>query len=218
MFSVNMIKAILFDRDGVIVDSEAIHIRSIDEAFKRQGVKINKEDKKFVVGRNNRLHIAHFRKIYSFNEEKWAEDEVKLYHKYFDNVKIFDPCVRFIKKVKKIGFKTALVTSGGINSTNKMFKRTGLDKYFDAVITHEQCKEVKPHPMPYLIAAKELKVLPSECVVIEDSEVGVTAAVNAGMKCIVIKNKFTKHHDFSKASLVVDSADEIDVDSLKKMQ
>ena len=86
---------------------------------------------------------------------------------------------------------------------------------FDALVTKEMCSKRKPDPQPYLITAEELHVLPDECVVIEDSWVGLIAAKAAGMKCIVIPNNYTKDNDFSSADLIVKSAKEITVATIK---
>jgi len=111
----------------------------------------------------------------------------------------------------------ALTTSGGPNSTEKILKKTGLDKIFSVVITNADYVKKKPNPEPYLTTAKKLGLEPSECVVIEDTPVGVESAKAAGMKCIALPNEFTKKQDFSKADLIVDSADKITIKMLNSL-
>jgi len=111
----------------------------------------------------------------------------------------------------------ALTTSSKIESTMQVLQRAGLENTFEVIVTYEDYQRRKPDPESYLLTAKKLNLQPKDCVVIEDSYVGLCAAKSAGMKCIVIPNKYTKDQDFSKADLIVETADKIDIDLLKKM-
>ncbi len=80
---------------------------------------------------------------------------------------------------------------------------------FTVIVAKEDCTKFKPDPEPYLITAKKLGVQPEYCVVIEDSEAGVSAAKSANMYCVAIPNKHTKNQDFSHADKVVTSVKDI---------
>ena len=84
-----------------------------------------------------------------------------------------------------------------------------LNSPFDAVVTGRDVKRKKPAPDPYLLVAQRLEVEPSECIVIEDSEAGVTSAKTAGCFCIARRTAYNKHMDFSKADRIVSSVEEV---------
>jgi beta-phosphoglucomutase-like phosphatase (HAD superfamily) len=84
-----------------------------------------------------------------------------------------------------------------------------LEGTFDAVVTFEDCERRKPNSDPYLITARKLGVDANECLVIEDSLVGLEAAKSAGMQCVIILNEETKNLSFSKADFVIESPEEI---------
>jgi len=92
-----------------------------------------------------------------------------------------------------------------------------MEELFTVMTTAEDTKTRKPDPESYLLTAQKLGVEVSECIAIEDSKIGLDAAKAAGMKCIVIPNKYTKDQDFSQADLIVHSADALDIDLLKSI-
>lgn len=100
------------------------------------------------------------------------------------------------------------------NGTIDLLKGIGIYNLFKEVVTKEDYSKRKPDPEPYLVTVKKLGFQARDCLVIEDSEVGLKAALSAGMDCVVIYNQYTKEHDFLGAKLVVDSADQIDLDKL----
>lgn len=115
------------------------------------------------------------------------------------------------------GVPLALTTSSGRTGTSHILKKAGLLNTFDVIVTSEDYTNRKPSPESYLTTAKKLHYNPVNCVAIEDSRVGVEAAKNAGMKCIALPNEYTKHQDFSKADLVVYSADNINIELLNNL-
>jgi HAD superfamily hydrolase (TIGR01509 family) len=211
-------KAILFDRDGIIIDSEYAHIKAVEESFKKLNITITKNDKKLIVARHPNDYIPDFKKKYKFSSEQFLEEESKLYYKYFNEVPIFNETIKSIKKLKEENYKIGLTTSSGINSTRELFKRIeDLEKYFDVIVTREQYTKSKPNPEPYLLTAKKLDVKPNECIVVEDSSTGLIAAKSAGMKCIVIPTELTKEQDFSKADLIIDSGKKLTRELIEKL-
>jgi HAD superfamily hydrolase (TIGR01509 family) len=204
-----MLKAILFDRDGVIIDTEPINIRAGFEAFRKLGVELSQTDIQKIVGRNSIDYVTDLRKTYDFSQERFQSIQRELFYKYFETIAVFKDIVKLIKNLKVEKFKLGLTTSAGMESTEKVLEITKLENIFDAIVTKESCEQRKPNPEPYLNTAKLLKLDVCECLVIEDSQVGLEAAKNAGMKCVVIPNDSTKHQNFNKADFVVKNADEI---------
>lgn len=210
-----MIKAFLFDRDGIILDSEFAHINAVIETFNKFGIKIKKSEHKIIIGRHPDDYLPELKKKYEFSIEEFWKIENKLYYKYFNKAPIFNETVKFMGILKKKGYKIAITTSSDLKTTKMLLKRIKkLSKYIDKIVTRENYKKSKPDPEPYLITAKKLKVKPSECIVIEDSLTGLKSAKNAGMKCIIIPTKLTKKQNFKEADLIVNDARKIDIKKL----
>jgi len=208
-----MIKAFLFDRDGIILDSEFAHIKAVIETFKKFGIKIKKSEHKLIVGRHPDDYLPELKNKYDFSIEEFWKVENSLYYKYFNKDPIFKEIIKLMGKLKKQNFKIALTTSSDLKTTKMLLKRIKkLNDYVDVIITRENYKKSKPNPEPYLVTAKKLKVKPSECVVIEDSLPGLKSAKSAGMKCIVIPTNLTKKQNFKEADLVVKSAKDINLE------
>ncbi|MEK6951508.1 MAG: HAD family phosphatase [Nanoarchaeota archaeon] len=210
-------KAVIFDRDGVILDSESTNVNAAVMAFKELGIAIKEEEKEWIVGRHPDDYIKSFLEKYDFSYEEFRKIQSKRYHELFETTPLFEKTIFLIKKLHKMKIPLALTTSSSKKGTLNLLHRTKLEDVFNVVVTFEDYKRRKPDPESYIITAKKLGLDPKDCVVIEDSIVGVEAAKNAGMKCIAIPNEYTKKYDFSIADLVVDSADEIDLDMLNAL-
>lgn len=210
-------KAVIFDRDGVILDTESINIDAAVIAFNAFGITIKEEEKQWIVGRDPDDYHKLFLKKYTFSYEEFRKVQRKTYYELWHAVPLFDKATSLIKRLHGLKVPLALNTSAKRKSTEEVLRRAALENVFDVIVTSEDYKKRKPDPESYLLTAKKLKVLPGDCIVIEDSSIGVEAAKNAGMKCIAIPNQYTKNADFSKADLVVDSADKIDIALLRSL-
>jgi HAD superfamily hydrolase (TIGR01509 family) len=102
-------------------------------------------------------------------------------------------------------FHLHIVTSSSRNHFLTMHKRTGYLKYFTNITTEEDFKNRKPAPDAYLKSMQDIGAKPNECIVFEDSERGLNAAVNAGLKCVAIPNELTKRQNFSSAWKMTDN-------------
>ncbi len=212
-----MAKAVIFDRDGVILDSESTNIASAVECFKELGIKIKKEEREWIVGRSAKDYLKFFSKKYDFSYEDFIKIQKDSYYKHLESTLLFEDTISLIKKLHKNGFPLALTTSGGLNSTSLILKKANLEDIFNVIVTSENCKKKKPDPEPYLTTSKKLGIDPKYCVVVEDSYIGLESAKNAGMKCMIIPNKYTKKQDFSKADFIFYSANKITLKMLKEI-
>jgi HAD superfamily hydrolase (TIGR01509 family) len=210
-------KAVIFDRDGVILDSESININSAVKAFQELGIAIKEEEKDWIVGRHPDDYKKLFLKKYDFSYEEFRKIQRKTYYELLESTPLFDETILLIRRLHKLKIPLALTTSSGLKSTLQVLKNANLENVFTIIVTYEDYKKRKPNPESYEITAKKLKLNPEDCVVIEDSSVGIEAAKNAGMKCIAIPNEYTKNQDFSKADLIVDSAKKIDIELLNNI-
>jgi len=210
-----MIKAVIFDRDGVIVNSESANIGAAAKALEKQGIKITKEEEKWIIGRHQDDYILPFEKKYQFSREQFLKNQREYYIELVHSVPVFREAVDFIHLLYGKNIPLALCTSSEAGVTLDLLKRINLDGYFSVIVTKDDCKKTKPDPESYLLTAKWLGLKPEECLVIEDTNIGLEAAKRAGMKCIVIYNEYTKDQDFSKADMVVNSAKDIDLAQFK---
>jgi len=203
-----MIKAVIFDRDGVLLDSEYANLEATNLALQLQNVFFDEDDKKEVVAMHPDEYTQHFVDKYSINSDKFKEDQYKFYLDIYEKTPFIPGMIELIKFLEG-KYKLAITTSSNLETTKQFIKRAGIEEAFDKVITNEFYNRKKPFPDPYIVTAEKLEVKPSECVVIEDSEIGVMAAKKAGMICLAKPNEYTKEHDFSLADKVVTNISEI---------
>ena len=201
-----MIKSLLFDMDGILVNTEPIMARAVILALADQGLCLTEQE-----------YYDHWTKkgkgILDFINEKRMTLDVKMYRStrnniYLEHLKINIPILEGVKETipelsKK--FKLGLVSASNREFVHFILKSTDLEKYFLTIITSEDVEKEKPAPDGFLLAAENLLVQPNECVVIEDAEKGILAAKKAGMKAIAIPNKYTRDNDFSCADLILES-------------
>ena len=210
------IKAVIFDCDGVLVDSEPISCNAWRPVFKRMfGVDIG-TDFKAVIGMNFKDAINYFLDQHSLKGDIYEIVKAKE-EEYFNsgkgNLKSFTGTVDFIEKILSLNLKTAVASSGTHEKIGFNLKESGLLKYFDTVISCEDVKRGKPEPDLFLAAAEKLDTPPENCIVIEDSLLGVRGAKKGGMYCIGIANSFPKEK-LKEADMVVENLMEIPIEDL----
>jgi beta-phosphoglucomutase len=190
-------KAVFFDMDGSVVDSMPYHFISWFEAlrkydvhlspmlvFQMEGAKWTEVVKPAFIQSNKTLTPEIINAIPSEREE--------LLKKYFKRY-IFDGIPEFIKVLKNKGIFVGLVTGSYYNEAQKILPKELLD-LFDTVIAGDSVKKGKPDPEPYLTAAKNLKVDPKECLVIENAPYGVKSAKSAEMTCYAVATSLSKEY------------------------
>jgi HAD superfamily hydrolase (TIGR01509 family) len=214
-----MIKAILFDMDGVLSNSEPHHISAFKIFFKKKGIPLSKTDVKDIFGRFDDDIIRDLckKKGVKCNVNKWYWEKRKIVVSLLKKMPIpsFPDAIRLVKRVSR-KYKVGIGTSSSREEVNIVLKKLGIRKYFDRILGREDVKHHKPSPELYLKLAKKLKAKPSECVVIEDSVVGVIAAKRAGMKCIAVLNSFPASK-LKKADLIVKSLNDKRVTNLLEL-
>ncbi len=203
-------KAIIFDRDGVLIDSEPINLDSAIQSFAKQGIELTKKEKQMIIGTHPVDYKAYFNKKYpNFDFARYRAEKKELYLKSLADAPLFNKIINLIKRLHKKNMPLALVTSSTQNGTMLILKRTGLKDAFQAIVTFEDCEKRKPAPDCYLIAADKLNVKAKDCLAIEDTSIGLQAAKKAGMTCYVIPTEITKNQDFSQADKILESAHEL---------
>jgi len=206
-----MIKAILFDLDGVIVDSLHYHYLAWDQMFQKYGSNVTEESVLLTEGMNSfeilPLMLQQTGVDLPVEEHnKFIEDKRSLFRE-IAKLSYYPNAFETIEELRKRGYMTALVTAC---ARKNMEKSVDLErqKLFDFIISGDDVKRAKPSPDPYLTAQKTLGVDVSECVVIENAPLGVESAKNAGMICIAVESTLGREY-LQKADFIVNEIQEI---------
>ena len=212
-----MIKAVIFDMDGVIVDSEPIHVEAETQIMLKHGVKITAEELRGYTGTTAEFEFNDLIRKYKLNttaETLFNEKEDILFKLLKEKTEPTKGVIDLIKKLKQQGFKLAVATSGHRKLAHYYLRKLGLETFFDTVVCAEDITRSKPDPEIFLKAAQRLGVEPSECVVIEDAKFGVEAAKKAGMKAVGYRNPSSGNQDLSKADWITSDFTKLDIQEL----
>lgn len=211
-----MIKAVIYDFDDVLVDSDPLHFAAWIQALKNHHVKDFSDFKDFkdknMLGRSSRENAQSVAKHYHLNISP-----LDLYHEKTQlftelvakKIKLLPGVVSSLKLFQKIGLRLAVATGSPRQYIESTLKKFNLAKYFQVIITADEIKKGKPDPQSYQVTCQKLGLNPGECVVIEDATVGVLSAKAAGCLCIAIPNKHATNEDYSKADLILKSLEHI---------
>lgn len=209
-----MLKAVIMDFDGVIVDTEVIWYEIYSDWFKRNmDYQLSVQEFLTCVGSNEEelfLKLEKEQKIV-VDRKKFKEDVTQGFIEQSSQLPPKEGVVKFIQAVKCEGLKLALATSATRKKPVSHLNRLGLMEYFDKIVTAEDVKRIKPFPDLFLKAASELAVTPVEALVVEDSENGLKAGINAHMKVLVVPNEVTKESNFSGYYKKVESLSPVNI-------
>lgn len=213
------LKAILFDMDGVIVDTEPLHKKAYYKMFGELGISVSEEMYANFTGNSTKKVCEKLISAFKLdkNWEELAEIKRGYFKHYFDTDPDFDliPGVRdLIIHYYENGLRLVLASSAHMNTINWVFEKFGLEKYFLAKISGADLKESKPHPEIFIKAA-ELAAEPREnCMVIEDSTNGIVAANKAGIFVAAYKSEHSKGQNYATADLLVDTFDALNLEKI----
>lgn len=203
-------KAVIFDRDGVIINTDGLILESIRESLKTFGFKLKDEDIPHIIGRSFKVYKTYFEQKWKIDIDEYRKIQNEYYYSNLDKAKYFEETIDLIKTLFNKNTLMAVTTSAGREGTILLLDKVGITNMFKVIVTNEDCENLKPDPEPYITTAKKLGIEPKYCVAIEDTALGVESAKGAGMMCIAIPNEYTTHQDFSLADVVVNSAKEVE--------
>ncbi|KAF5433171.1 putative hydrolase of the HAD superfamily [Candidatus Methanophagaceae archaeon] len=208
-----MIKAIIFDLDGVLLDSVGRDIAITVQVFNKFGYSITQSDEQYIIGWHPADRISVFAEKFNMSPEEQqliVEAEKHLYRELWDSTSKLLPGVKeCLDTMKTKGLTLALATTSTRESVSKFLQKFHLHGYFSLILTREDVFTRKPNPEIYTKAWNELGYKNEEMIVVEDTEIGVRAAKSAGLPCVAVPNEYTKAQDFSGADYVIKSIGEL---------
>jgi HAD superfamily hydrolase (TIGR01509 family) len=201
-----MINGVLFDMDGVLLDSEEFITRAGIMMFKEKGVDVKESDFKPFTGMGENRFLGGVAEKYGipFNQEKDKARAYEIYDRITHGKLKPLPGVReFIEKCRQKKLKLAVATSADEVKMRINLRETGLsERLFDILVNGLEVQNKKPHPEIYQLAAKRLGLDPASCLVVEDAISGMKSAKAAGCKCLAITSSFSEG-DFTEADWIV---------------
>lgn len=205
-----MIKAIIFDFDGLIIDTESVWYESYKETLLSYQFELPLAEFGECIGSDETVLHTYFKKNLG---ESCNVDEIET--RAFDiyKTKMSSPVARigvldYLQEASEMGYKIGLASSSSKEWVTKYLDELGLLNYFEVIVTRDDVQKVKPAPDLYLKASKDLNINSSEAIAFEDSLNGSIAAMSAGLNCVIVPNPVTELSAFENYALRLKSMSE----------
>jgi len=206
-----MLQAILWDNDGVLVDTERLFYEANRELFRPLGLELSEQHffDWYLADNRGAWHLLE-PAISAAQMEQWRAHRNRVYALRLASEHI--PAIAGVDEVLASlapRVRMAVVTSSIREHFDIIHGRLPLRRHFEFVLTHESYTNSKPSPEPYLLGLERLGVAAADALVVEDSPRGLQSAMAAGIRCVILRNALTRGHDFPGAYRVVDTMDEL---------
>jgi len=224
-----MLRAVIFDFDGVITDSEILHFRTFNKVLADYGIVITKKSyyKNYLGLSDFDLFSLFVKKGRLKLKDKTIEDLIRQKNLLFEKLaktegKIIKGVRQFLEMLKKDNIALAIYSGALRTEIELVLEQAGLRDYFDVIISAEQVKKGKPHPEGFLLALEKLNqnttetIGSNQCVVIEDTHWGIEAAKAAGMHTIAVTNSYDAEQ-LACAEKVIEHLNQLTITSLQKV-
>jgi len=204
------IKFVLWDVDGVFVDTEKLHFEAWNKMLSQFGKNLGLAEYIPLVGRDGKenAETIHVLKGISCDKEQFRADRRTIYKRLREkDIPLIKENIELVKSfVSEFPrIRHAVVSSEQKIQIGENLRAAEIDNLFELIVSYENHPDLKRKPAPdmYLYALKKLGANPEECLVFEDSASGVAAATSAKIKCVALPNEFTKNHNFSAAAFII---------------
>ena len=217
-----MLRAVIFDMDGVIIDSQPYHFAVEDKMCREIGIDVSLEESHSFVGMAGAKVWGYLKNKHALKKsiEELLAFENKARTAYFSSLKNVQPIpgvVELLKKLRQHDIKTALASSSSAEVIEIFLSKMGLKDFFQHITNGDAVENGKPDPDIFLHTATALGENPSACLVIEDSANGVRAAKDAGMKCVGFRNANSGAQDLSLADMVIDDFRKVNLEIIESL-
>ncbi len=213
-----MKKGFIFDMDGVIIDSEPLHLKAVEMVLKEHSLDITDDELYTYIGISNIKMWTDFKKKYIIESEieELLKKQVGYSSQIYETAELvaINGISELISDLKSKGITIGLASSSSRRFIEFVLKGLKIYEYFDVIVSGDEVKKGKPEPDIFLLAAELMGVEPCRCLVLEDSANGVRGAKSAGMKCIGYKNPNSGLQDLTIADMIISSLEKLEYDSL----
>lgn len=212
---------VIFDMDGVLIDSEPIHLDAANEVLGLEGGHLTENENSVYLGCNEARYWAAL--VERFALENDPAHYIALRHQILvrmlkDKLPISPGVVDLLRRLKAQGCKLALASSSERGLIDYVVDKGGMTGIFDVIASGDEVENSKPDPEIFLLAAKRLNSEPGACLVFEDSANGIQAAIGARMSCIRVETKSTQGLKFPKVSATISSFVDLDMEALLNLE
>jgi beta-phosphoglucomutase family hydrolase len=212
-----LIKAVIFDLDGVIAETEHVHIQAETETMLKHGVKITENELHQYTGTTAKQMFTDLIRKYKLNvtfDEIFNEKEEIMFRLLEKEVQPTNGVIELLRKLKQMKIKLGIASSSHKRLIEYVLKKLEIASLFESIVGAEDIVNSKPDPEIFLTCARKLHADPKECLVVEDSKLGVEGAKKAGMKCLGYRNPNSGNQDLSKADIVTSDFSKLDIRNL----
>lgn len=218
-----MIQTVIFDMDGVIVDTEPVHHYAYVQHFKQLNIEVSPEMYASFTGNSTKNIYERLKETFNLAQDVQTLVETKrnLFNDAFDNKEdlyLLDGVEDLIKDLHSNGMQLVLASSSANVTIERIFDRFNLHHYFTHKVSGEDFPKSKPHPAIFLKAAELANTPVENCIVIEDSTNGIQAAKSANIYCVGYDSFHSKLQDYSKADRVITHFNELDFNTIKNIK
>ena len=202
---------VIFDMDGVLIDSVGRNWEAHNEVLAKYGIHVNNDEVADYVGRalSEQITMINQRHGVDIDLAEFEAAITPIEDRLHAHIKPKPGVVALIKALKKDNIPISVGTSAPRDAALKRLRTAGIDHYFDAIVTRDEVQRHKPDPSVYLFAARQLGLEPRRCIVIEDAPSGLLAAHNAAMKCVAVEVSYVPATRMRAADLVVASLEQV---------
>jgi len=209
---------VIFDLDGVLIDSEALQYRAYSAVLARFGISVSLEEyaAHWIAAGQGPEYVIRTHGLQMHPDELRALKQ-PVYHDILQREVALMPGAAPALARLQPHFALAVATNSNRQDVSFVIDRFDLRRFFTAIVTREDYRDAKPQPDAFLAAATRLQVTPGACVVVEDAYRGVVAARRAGTAVVAIPNRFTRDSDFSLATIVLPNLDALSVEVITRL-
>jgi len=194
-------KGLIFDLDGTLINSMPYHALAWKQVANEHGFDIDIKDI-YAMGGSASRDIAAFYKNKGEpvgDIDEYVKRKIAIFQENIPKIEVFDKIFNELKEAKALGIKIAIGTGTRTANANRILKEKGLLDYIDTLVTADDVTRHKPNPDTFLVAAKRLELSPQDCLVFEDGQLGIKAALRGGFDCIEVKdNEMINYFEFDR--------------------